>query len=116
MMTLFSFTLDQLRTPPVDKTTQAGVCFGVTRKTNEDHRREEAHTWRGSDAEAAREVILEGTEDGRHVGLDFIQTDDVFHQSGIKIHLRRLALCLGLGRHKEEKWGGGGEEKKINRI
>lgn len=63
----------------------------------------EKHTWRGSDAEAAREIILEGAEDGRHVGLDFIQTDDVVHQSGIKIHLRRLALCLGLGRHEEEK-------------
>lgn len=61
------------------------------------------HTWRGSDAEATREVILQGAEDGHHVGLDFLQTDDVFHQSGIKIHLRRLALGLGLGRHEEEK-------------
>lgn len=88
---------------PVGKTTSACVCFGVTRRQTQTRGGQGEHTWRGSDAEAAREVILKGAEDGRHVGLDFIQTDDVFHQSGIKIHLCRLALCLGLGRHEEEK-------------
>lgn len=87
---------------PVGKTTGACVCFGVTRRQTQTTGGRK-HTWRGSDAEATLEVILEGAEDGRHVGLDFLQTDDVLHQSGIKIHLRRLALCLGLGRHEEEK-------------
>lgn len=68
------------------------------------------HTWRGSDAEAAREVIFECTENSLHVCLDFLQTDDVFHQSGINIHLsRRLALQLGLEDKKRE-----GKRRKLS--
>lgn len=90
---------------------------GVTRRQTQTAGGEK-HTWRGSDAEAAREVILEGAENGRHVGPDFIQTDDVFHQSRIKIHLRRLALCLGLEETRRERRGGEirGGRKKINSI
>ena len=44
-------------------------------------------TWRGSGAEAACEVIFECTENSSHVNLHFIQTDDVFHQSCVNIHL-----------------------------
>lgn len=61
------------------------------------------NTWRGSDAEVACKVVFECIENSSHVRLHFIQTDDVFHQRWINIHLSRLALCLGLEDEKRGK-------------
>ena len=52
-------------------------------------------TWRRSDAEAPREVILQGVEHGRHVPPHLVQVDDVFHQRGVNVHFGGLTLRLG---------------------
>lgn len=65
-------------------------------------KKQKRNTWRGSDAQVAREVIFERVQNSHHVPLHLIQVDDAFHQGGINIHLRRLALCLGLGDGERE--------------
>lgn len=58
-------------------------------------------TWRGSDAQAACEVVFESSENGRHVRLHLVQVDNVPHQSRADADLGRLALGLGCRDQKE---------------
>lgn len=58
-------------------------------------RRQARITWRGSDAQAACEVIFESSENGRHVRFHLVQVDDIPHQSRADVDLGRLALGLG---------------------
>ena len=60
-------------------------------------------TWRRSNAEAPREVILQGVEHSRHVPLHLVQIDDVFHQRRVNVHFGRLTLPLGLDRAGGER-------------
>lgn len=59
------------------------------------HRERKGLTWRGPEAQAACEVVLECGEDGRHVRLHLLQVHDVLHQSRVEADLGRLALGPG---------------------
>ena len=59
----------------------------IKREGVQERLRDKLNTCRASDAEVACEVLFECIENSRHVPLHFIQTDDVFHQRRINIHL-----------------------------
>lgn len=79
--------------PDLDVAAEAGVKLGSRRGPGA--REQKRLTWRGPEAQAACEVILESGENGRHVRLHLVQVHDVLHQGRVDADPGRLALGPG---------------------